>query len=88
MIDDSEARARRTVRGSSAITVAGAVAPPNNPDGTLAPAQKLADFTAISEEKLRALGDMKLRELLNNGYIGQMARARLMRNQRTLGGRH
>ena len=44
---------------------------PTNPDGTQGPPQAIAEFFAVSEERLKSLGDMKLRELLNNGIIGQ-----------------
>jgi len=41
----------------------------NNPDGTPAPRQKIADYFAISEEKLKALPDAKLAEFSKNGYL-------------------
>lgn len=44
---------------------------PTNPDGTQGPPQPIAEYFAVSEERIKALGDMKLRELLNNGVIGQ-----------------
>ena len=44
---------------------------PTNPDGTQGQPQPIAEYFAVSEEKLKTLGDQKLRELLNNGVIGQ-----------------
>ena len=41
----------------------------NNPDGTPAPRQKIADYFAISEEKLKALPADKISELAKNGYL-------------------
>ena len=41
----------------------------NNPDGTPAPRQKIADYFAVSEEKLKALPDAKIAELSKNGYL-------------------
>jgi len=41
----------------------------NNPDGTPAPRQKIADYFAISEDKLKALPDETLREFADKGYL-------------------
>ena len=41
----------------------------NNADGTPAPRQKIADYFAISEEKLKALPDAKIAEMAKNGYL-------------------
>ena len=41
----------------------------NNADGTPAPRQKIADYFAISEDKLKALPDAKIAELSKNGYL-------------------
>ena len=41
----------------------------NNADGTPAPRQKIADYFAVSEEKLKALPDAKLAEMSKNGYL-------------------
>ena len=41
----------------------------NNADGTPAPMQKIADYFAISEEKLKALPEAKLAEFAKNGYL-------------------
>lgn len=45
---------------------------PRNPDGTAAPAQKIAEYFAVSEEKLKALPAEKLAELRDNGALGQI----------------
>ena len=45
---------------------------PRNPDGTAAPAQKLAEYWAVSEDKLKALPAEKLAELRDNGALGQI----------------
>lgn len=49
-----------------------AVFTPRNPDGSTAPAQKLAEYFAVSEDKLRALSPEKLAELRDNGALGQI----------------
>ncbi len=41
----------------------------NNADGTPAPRQKIADYFAVSEEKLKALPADKLAEFTKNGYL-------------------
>jgi hypothetical protein len=45
---------------------------PRNPDGTAGAPQKLAEYFAISEEKLKALPADKLVELRDNGALGQI----------------
>jgi hypothetical protein len=45
---------------------------PNNPDGTPAQAQKIADYFGVSEDKLKALPAEKLVELRDNGALGQI----------------
>jgi hypothetical protein len=45
---------------------------PRNPDGTLGQPQKLAEYYAVSEDKLRALPAEKLVELRDNGALGQI----------------
>jgi hypothetical protein len=45
---------------------------PRNPDGTSAPAQKIAEYFAVSEDKLKALPAEKLAELRDNGALGQI----------------
>lgn len=49
-----------------------AVFTPRNPDGTAAQPQKLAEYFAVSEEKLKALSPEKLAELRDNGALGQI----------------
>lgn len=41
----------------------------NNPDGSPAERQKIADYFAISEDKLKALPDETLREFSDKGYM-------------------
>lgn len=45
---------------------------PRNPDGTAAPTQKIAEYFAISEDKLKTLPAEKLAELRDNGALGQI----------------
>ena len=45
---------------------------PRNPDGTPGEPQKLAEYYAVSEDKLRALPAEKLAELRDNGALGQI----------------
>jgi hypothetical protein len=45
---------------------------PRNADGTPGATQKIADFFAISEDKLKALPLEKLAELRDNGALGQI----------------
>lgn len=45
---------------------------PRNPDGTNGTPQKVAEFFAVSEDKLRALDPAKLAELRDNGALGQI----------------
>ena len=49
-----------------------AVFNPRNPDGTSAAPQKIAEYFAVSEEKLKALPVEKLAELRDNGALGQI----------------
>ena len=49
-----------------------AVFTPRNPDGTAATPQKLAEYFAVSEDKLKALPAAKLVELRDNGALGQI----------------
>ena len=41
----------------------------NNPDGTPAERQKIADYFAVTDEKLRALDQKILKEFMDNGYL-------------------
>ena len=45
---------------------------PTNPDGTQGPPQPIAEYFAVSEEKLKALPPEKLQELTANGALSQM----------------
>ena len=45
---------------------------PTNPDGTAGEPQPLAEFFAVSEEKLKALPAEKLKELIDNGAVAQI----------------
>lgn len=45
---------------------------PRNPDGTAGEVQKLAEYFAISEDKVKALSPEKLVELRDNGALGQI----------------
>jgi hypothetical protein len=49
-----------------------AVFTPRNPDGTAAAPQKIAEYFAVSEDKLKALPAEKLAELRDNGALGQI----------------
>lgn len=49
-----------------------AIFTPRNPDGTAAAAQKIAEYFAVSEDKLKALPAEKLAELRDNGALGQI----------------
>lgn len=41
----------------------------NNADGSLAEKQKIADYFAITDEKLRGLDEKTLKEFMDNGYL-------------------
>ncbi|MBN8551464.1 MAG: SapC family protein [Caulobacterales bacterium] len=45
---------------------------PRNPDGSNGQPQKIADYWAVSEEKLAKLSTEKLTELRDNGALGQI----------------
>lgn len=45
---------------------------PRNPDGSAGAPQKIADYWAVSEEKLAKLSQKKLVELRDNGALGQI----------------
>lgn len=49
-----------------------AVFTPRNPDGTAGEPQKIAEYFAVSEDKLKALPADKLVELRDNGALGQI----------------
>ena len=41
----------------------------NNPDGSLGEKQKIADYFAVTDEKLRGLDEKTLKEFMDNGYL-------------------
>jgi len=45
---------------------------PTNPDGSPGETQTIAEYFAVSDEKLKALPNDKIRELLDNGAIAQI----------------
>ena len=45
---------------------------PNNLDGTVGETQNIAEYFAVSEEKVKALPNEKIRELLDNGALAQI----------------
>jgi hypothetical protein len=45
---------------------------PTNPDGSAGTPQTVAEYFAVSEEKLKALPDAKLREFMDNGALPQI----------------
>ena len=45
---------------------------PTNADGTAGQPQQVAEYFAVSEEKLKALPDAKIRELIDNGALPQI----------------
>jgi hypothetical protein len=49
-----------------------AVFTPRNPDGKPGKVQKIAEYFAVSEDKLKALPAEKLAELRDNGALGQI----------------
>ena len=54
------------------LVVREAVFTPRNPDGTAAEPQRLAEYFAVSEDKLKELPAEKLVELRDNGALGQI----------------
>jgi len=54
------------------LEIRDAVFTPRNADGTAGEPQKLADYYAVSEDKLKALPIEKLAELRDNGALGQI----------------
>lgn len=45
---------------------------PTNPDGSLGQPQEVAEYFAVSEDKLKALPEAKIRELMDNGALPQI----------------
>ena len=76
--NDFELERQRTVRfvemleALDLFEVKEATFTPRNPDGTTGQPQKLAQYYAVSEEKLKALPAEKLAELRDNGALGQI----------------
>jgi hypothetical protein len=76
--NDFEAENRRTESFVSMLKLMDLFEPrraaftPTNPDGTQGEPQPLAEFFAISEEKVRGLAADKIKELLDNGALPQI----------------
>jgi hypothetical protein len=76
--NDFETEARRTesfvqlLRDLDLFETRSATYTPTNPDGTAGPVQKVAEFFAVSEDKVKALPDAKIRELMDNGALPQI----------------
>jgi len=76
--NDFETERRRTeqfmqlLKDMDLLDVREAVFTPQNPDGTPGQPQKLADYYAVSEEKLRNLPGDKLVQLRDNGALSQI----------------
>jgi len=75
---DFEGEGRRTesfvqlLRDLDLFEVKRATYTPPNPDGTPGEVQPVAEYYAVSEEKLKALSAEKLRELFENGALQQI----------------
>ena len=63
---------RQLVNELDLLDVRDATFTPRNADGTPAQPQKIAEYYAVSEDKLRALSAEKLVELRDNGALGQI----------------
>ena len=76
--NDFEAEARRTesfvslLQGLDLFEVRHAQFTPVNPDGSQGQPQQIAEYFAVSEEKLRALPAEKIKELFENGALAQI----------------
>jgi hypothetical protein len=76
--NDFETEGRRTeafvnlLKELDLFEVKRATMTPANPDGTPGEPQPLAEYFAVSEEKLRALPAEKLHELVGNGAVAQI----------------
>jgi hypothetical protein len=76
--NDFETEARRTesftqlLRDLDLFETRQATYTPTNPDGTQGAVQTIAEYFAVSEEKVKALPDAKIRELLDNGALAQI----------------
>jgi len=54
------------------LDIRDAIFTPRNPDGTAGAPQKIAEYYAVSEDKLKLLPAEKLAELRDNGALGQI----------------
>ncbi len=76
--NDFEAEARRTesfcnlLRELDLFEVRKATFTPSNADGSAGEAQQIAEYFAVSEEKLKALPEAKIKELFDNGALAQI----------------
>jgi hypothetical protein len=76
--NDFETEVRRTeqfvnlLKELDLFEVKNATFTPTNPDGTQGEPQNIAEYFAISEEKMKALPADKVKELTDNGAFGQM----------------
>jgi len=76
--NDFEAEARRTesfvnlLHSLDLFEVRHAQFTPVNPDGSQGEPQQIAEYFAVSEEKLRALPAEKIKELFDNGALAQI----------------
>ncbi|MBV9993593.1 MAG: SapC family protein [Caulobacteraceae bacterium] len=76
--NDFEAEGRRTeafvnlLRELDLFKVKKAMFTPANPDGTAGEPQQVAEYYAVSDEKLKALPAEKLKELVGNGAVSQI----------------
>jgi len=76
--EDFETERRRTesfvqlLKDLDLFDVKRAMFTPRNPDGTAGEPQQIAEYFAVSEEKLGALPAERLKELQDNGALGQI----------------
>ncbi len=76
--NDFETEARRTeafvalLRENDLFDTRKAFYTPQNPDGSSGEQQTIAEYFAVSEDKLKALPDAKIRELMENGALAQI----------------
>lgn len=76
--EDFETERRRTdsfvelIKGLDLFDVRRAMFTPRNPDGSAGEPQQIAEYFAVSEEKLNAIPTEKLVELRDNGALGQI----------------
>ena len=76
--NDFEAEARRTesfcnlLRELDLFEVRKATFTPTNADGSAAEPQQIAEYFAVSEDRLKALPEAKIKELFENGALAQI----------------